>query len=43
MIHEFDAVVAHLHGLSEPQLLHIFEIFHEGWDYQERLDGVPRR
>ena len=42
MIHELDAVVAHLYGLSEPQLVHIFKTFHEGWDYQDRLDGVLR-
>ena len=42
MIHELDAVVAHLYGLSKPQLVHIFETFHEGWDYQDRLDGVLR-
>ena len=42
MIYELDAVVAHLYGLSEPQLVHIFETFHEGWDYQARLDGVLR-
>ena len=42
MIHELDAVVAHLYGLSEPQLVHIFKTFHEGWDYQERLEGVRR-
>ena len=36
-IHELDAVVAHLYGLSEDQLVHIFETFHEGWDYEERL------
>ena len=42
MIHELDAVVAHLYGLSESQLVHIFETFHEGWDYQDRLDGVRR-
>ena len=42
MIHELDAVVAHLYGLSEPQLIHIFETFHEGWDYQARLDGVAK-
>ena len=42
MIHELDAVVAHLYGLSEPQLVHIFKTFHEGWDYQDRLDGVRR-
>jgi hypothetical protein len=40
MIHELDAVVAHLYGLSEKQLTHIFETFHEGWDYEERLQGT---
>ena len=42
MIYELDAVVAHLYGLSESQLVHIYETFHEGWDYQERLDDVLR-
>lgn len=42
MIYELDAVVSHLYGLSETQLAHIFETFHEGWDYQARLDGVLR-
>jgi hypothetical protein len=42
MIHELDAMVAHLYGLTEPQLVHIFETFHEGWDYEDRLDGVLR-
>ena len=42
MVHELDAVVAHLYGLTEAQLAHIFETFHEGWDYQARLDGVTR-
>ncbi len=40
LIHELDAVVAHLYGLSEKQLSHIFETFHEGWDYQARLKGT---
>jgi hypothetical protein len=40
MIHELDAVVAHLYGLTESQLTHIFETFHEGWDYEERLKGT---
>jgi hypothetical protein len=40
MIAELDAVVAHLYGLSEPQLRHIFETFHEGWNYQPRLTAV---
>ncbi len=37
MIHELDAVVAHLYGLSEKHLVHIFETFHEGWGYDARL------
>ena len=41
-IHELDAVVSHLYGLSEAQLVHIFETFHEGWDFGDRLDGVLR-
>jgi hypothetical protein len=40
MIDELDALVAHLYGLSSDQLTHIFETFHEGWDYQPRLDAV---
>ena len=40
MIYELDAVVAQLYGLSERQLVHIFETFHEGWNYQTRLDSV---
>ena len=40
MVHELDAVVAHLYGLTEVQLVHVFETFHEGWGYQDRLDGV---
>ena len=40
MIAELDAVVAHLYGLSESHLTHIFETFHEGWDYQPRLTAV---
>lgn len=40
MIHELDAVVARLYGLDEAQLTHIFETFHEGWDYEPRLKAV---
>jgi hypothetical protein len=40
MIHELDAVIAHLYGLTEPQLRHIFETFHEGWEYEERLEAT---
>jgi hypothetical protein len=39
-IHELDAVVAHLYGLTDPQLVHIFETFHEGWDYNDRLKAT---
>ena len=40
MICELDAVVARLYGLSGPQLVHIFETFHDGWDYQPQLNAV---
>ena len=40
MIDELDAVVAKLYGLSELQLAHLFETFHEGWDYELRLRAV---
>ena len=40
MIFELDAVVAHLYGLTEAHVRHIFETFHEGWDCQGRLDAV---
>ncbi len=40
MIHELDAVVAHLYGLNQKQLTHIFETFHEGWDYKTRLKAT---
>jgi hypothetical protein len=39
-INELDAVVAHLYGLEEKQLVHIFETFHEGWDYVDRLNAT---
>lgn len=37
MIRELDAVVALLYGLTEPQLVHIFETFHVGWAHEEPL------
>lgn len=40
MIDELDAVVARLYGLDEDQLTHLFETFHEGWDYEPRLAAV---
>ncbi len=39
-IYKLDAIVAHLYGLSENQLVHIFRTFREGWNGQPRLDGV---
>ncbi len=41
-IRELDAVVAHLYGLDEAQLVHVFETFHEGWDHEERLRATLR-
>jgi len=38
MICELDAVVAHLYGLEEKHLRHIFETFHEGWGPGTRAD-----
>ena len=40
LISELDAVVAHLYGLNERQLAHIFATFHVGWDYKGRLDAT---
>jgi hypothetical protein len=42
LIHELDAAVAHLYGLDERDLVHIFETFHEGWDYDPRLRATLR-
>jgi hypothetical protein len=38
LIARLDALVAMAYGLDREDLIHIFETFHEGWDYQERLD-----
>ncbi len=40
MVAELDALVALLYELDEDDLTHIFETFHAGWDYTERLDLV---
>lgn len=40
LIAELDASVAHLYGLDEGDLVHIFETFHVGWDYSARLGAV---
>ena len=37
MIAELDALIAHLYGLTEQQVSHIFSTFHSGWDYKYRL------
>ena len=42
MIQELDAVVAHLYGLTQEHLIHIFETFHVGWNYQTRLEETLR-
>jgi hypothetical protein len=39
-IYELDAVVAHLYNLTQEQVEVIFGTFHEGWDYEERLNRV---
>jgi hypothetical protein len=39
-IYELDAVVAHLYGLTREHVEVIFETFHDGWDYEERLNRV---
>ena len=43
MIHGLDAVAARLYGLDKRQLVHVFETFHEGWDFAARLDGALRQ
>lgn len=40
LIYEIDALVSLMYGLSEDQVVHIFETFHRGWDYQPRLERV---
>lgn len=40
LIAELDAVVAHAYGLAGTALTHIFETFHRGWKYEDRLDAV---
>jgi len=37
MITELDALVAHLYGLTDRQLRVIFETFHEGWHYEDKM------
>lgn len=40
MIHELDAVVAHLYGLTREHLQVVFETFHDGWDHEPRMNAV---
>ena len=40
-IRELDAVVAHLYGLSEDQLVHVFETFHEGLGLRRAPSNHP--
>ncbi len=40
LISELDALVARLYGLDSDDVTHIFQTFHEGWAYQERLERV---
>ena len=42
LIAELDAAVAHLYGLSEADLVHIFETFHHGWNNEARLTAAIR-
>ena len=39
-IHELDAVVAHLYGLSRENLEVVFETFHDNWDHEPRMNAV---
>ena len=35
-----DALVALLYGLKWVDVQHLFETFHRGWDYSDRLERV---
>ena len=43
MINELDAVTAHLYGLNKAHLSHIFETFHNGWNYEPKLKEVLKQ
>jgi hypothetical protein len=36
LIHQLDAAVAHLYGLTSDELRHVYETFHTGWNAEER-------
>ncbi|MET3719215.1 hypothetical protein [Arthrobacter sp. UYEF21] len=42
LIAEVDALVSLLYGLDRDDVVHIFETFHRGWNYTERLNAVLR-
>jgi hypothetical protein len=42
LIAELDAAVALLYGLGANDVRHIFETFHEGWQFGARLEAVLR-
>ncbi len=37
---KLDAVVAKIYGLNENQVIHIYETFHQGWDFEPNLKKV---
>lgn len=40
LIAELDALVSLLYGLNRDDVIHIFETFHRGWNYADRLSVV---
>ncbi|MEA3549235.1 Eco57I restriction-modification methylase domain-containing protein [Pseudarthrobacter sp. C1] len=42
LVAELDALVSLLYGLDRDDVVHIFETFHRGWNYTERLNAVLR-
>ena len=39
-LYELDAIAAHLYGLTEDQLIHIFKTYRLNWDYSLRLENT---
>lgn len=40
LVAELDALVSLLYGLDRSDIVHIFETFHRGWNYEDRLTAV---
>ncbi len=40
LVAELDAAVALLYGLDEDDLTHVFQTFHVGWRYEDRLEAA---